>query len=204
MNKDFYYEEKNPDFPEKIPESFKTGLAIASFVISMINLLFCVLSCSFILSPVSIILGIVSLAKKQGGRPLAITGIVISTISILIFGWFTSIFVKFYPDMEYFMKNDTAIIAEFEESGEIPEQFEKYRSPEYDKYWATMQCDNFDEFFEIFIEVYRQSHNTYTLPSNPDNSDIPANPAFPPDDGEDLVELGYTGAISGTKFLITA
>lgn len=200
MNKDFYYENPSDDF-EKIPESFKTGLAIASFVISIINFIFCAFSCSFILSPVAIILGIVSLVKKQGGKPFAIIGIVISVISLIVFGWFTSIFMKIYPDMEYFIKNDTAIISEFEETGEIPEQFEKYRSPEYDSYWAAMQCDDFDEFFEIFIEIYRQSHNTYTLP---DNQDIPANPAFPPDDGEDLVELGYTGAISGTKFLITA
>lgn len=198
MNEDFYYD-SNPDSFEKMPESLKTGLAVASFVLSLVNVIFCALSCSFIFAPVSIIMGIVSLAKKQGGKPLAIIGIAVSSVSLVIFGLFTSIFVKIYPDMEYFIKNDTAIISEFEETGQIPEQFEKYRSPEYDKYWTLFQCDDFDGFFEIFIEVYRQSNRVQTVPSNPNSI-----PALPADDGEDLVELGYTGAISGMKFLKTA
>ncbi len=199
MNEDFYYD-NNQDF-EKIPESLKTGLAVGSLVISLINVLCCALSCSFIFSPVSIIMGTVSLVKKQGAKPLAIAGIVISTVSMIIFGLFTAVFVKIYPDMEYFIQNDVAIISEFEENGNIPEQFEKYRSPEYDKYWQTFQCDDFDGFFEIFIQVYRQSNGIHSIPSNPDNPKIPD---FSRDEGEELVELGYTGAISGTKFLKTA
>lgn len=200
MNEDFYYE-KNPDNYEKMPESLKTGLATASFVISLVNFIFCLFACSFVFAPVSVIMGIVALVKKQGGKVFAVLGIVISSVSIIISGLFISVFVKIYPDMEYFIKNDTAIIAEFEEDGKIPEQFEKYRSPEYDKYWKAFQCESFDKFFELFIEMYIQSRSTQNVPSNPENPDIPA---FPPDDEEELVELCYKGAISGIKFLATA
>jgi len=200
MNEDFYFDKK-PEYSEKLPEHFKTGLATASFVISLINVIFCAFSCSFILAPISLILGIVSLVKRQGGKVFAILGIIISSVSIVIFGLFTALFVKIYPDMEYFIRNDSAIISEFEENGSIPEQFEKYRDSEYDKYWKSFQCDDFDEFFEIFIEMYKQSQGVQSVPSNPNSPNVPA---FPPDDDEELVELNYNGAISGMKFLKTA
>lgn len=185
MNEDFFYKSESDDF-EKIPSAAKTGLATASFIISLVNLIFFAFTLSFILSPISIILGVVSLVKRQGGKAFAVLGIVISSVSIVIFGIVMSVFVKVYPDMEYFIRNDTAIISEFEESGEIPEQFDKYRSPEYDKYWKKSGLKNFDEFFAFFIDVYKQTQGIQTVPSSPDN---PSVPAFPPDDGEELVVL---------------
>lgn len=181
MNKDFFYD-KTPEIPEKKPEYLKTGLATASFVISMVNLIFFKMILSFILVPLSLVFGIMSLVKHQGGKGLAITGIIISTVSLVIFGVFMAIFVKIYPDMEYFIRNDTAIISEFEETGEIPEQFEKYKAPEYDKYWQAFG-GSFEGFFEYFIEIYEQSRGVQTIP------DIPAIPEN--DDGEELVVLGF-------------
>lgn len=191
MNKDFYYNDnQNLEF-QKTPDSLKTGLAVASFVISLVNFVFCALMLTFISAPVSIIMGVVSLVKKRGGKVFAILGIIISSISMIIFLFFTSIFIKVYPDMEYFMKNDTQIIAEYEQTGEIPEQFSKYCDSKYDKYWNAIQCESFNEFFALFIEVYKQSQNVNALPSNPEtNPDTP----FLPDDEEELVELSYTSS----------
>ena len=190
MNEDFYYDDNQMYSFEKKPEELKTVLAIASFVISLVNFIFCGFMLSFISAPISIIMGIVSLVKKRGGKVFAILGIVISLISLMIFSFFTSIFIKIYPDMEYFVKNDTQIISEYNATGEIPEQFEKYRSSKYDKYWQAVQCENFDEFFGTFIKAYQQSKGINALPSNPDtpdNSDTPSTT----DDGEKLVELSY-------------
>lgn len=94
------------------------------------------------------------------------------------------IFVKIYPDMEYFIRNDTAIISEFEETGEIPERFEKYKAPEYDNYWQAFG-GSFEGFFEYFIDVYKQTQDVQTVPNNPEV------PAEEDDDGEELVVLGY-------------
>lgn len=185
MNEDFFYKD-NSGLPEKKPEYLKTGLATASFIISVVNLLFFACAFSFVLAPVAIVMGIMSLVKRQGGKGFAITGIVISTVSLLIFGVFTAIFMKVYPDMEYFIRNDTAIISEFEENGKIPEQFEKYKAPEYDKYWVTFGGE-FEDFFEYFIAVYKQSQGVQTIPDNP------AIPEEEYDDGEELVVLKYYG-----------
>ncbi|MDE6833672.1 MAG: hypothetical protein K2J39_05430 [Ruminococcus sp.] len=176
MNNDFFYDEK-PEISDKMPESLKTGLATASFIISMVNLLFFGMVFSFVTAPVAIVLAILSLVRHQGGKPFAIVSIVISVVSLVIFTLFTALFVKISPDMQYFVMNDTAIISEFSESGEIPAQFEKYKAPEYDKYWNAMGCEDFESFFRIFIESYRNMRGT---PHNvPESSD----------DGEELVIL---------------
>ncbi|MDE6425377.1 MAG: DUF4190 domain-containing protein [Ruminococcus sp.] len=180
MNEDFFYKD-NSGVPEKTPEYLKTGLATASFIISIVNFLFFACALSIVLAPVSLVLGIMSLVKRQGGKGFAITGIIISTVSLLIFVTFSAIFVKIYPDMEYFIRNDTAIISEFEETGAIPEQFEKYKAPEYDKYWVTFGGE-FEDFFEYFIEIYRRQ-GVRTIPNNP---------AVTEEDGEELVVLTYT------------
>ncbi|MDE5556818.1 MAG: DUF4190 domain-containing protein [Ruminococcus sp.] len=190
MNEDFFYN-KTPEIPEKKPEYLKTGLAIASFIISVVNFLFFRMVFSFILAPISLVLGIMSLVKHQGGKGFAITGIVISTISLIVFILFMAIFVKIYPDMEYFIRNDMAIISEFEETGEIPEQFEKYKAPEYDKYWVAFGGE-FEDFLEYFITVYKQSRGVQTIPDSP---------AIPEeDDGEELVVLEYS--LHGTGALV--
>lgn len=205
MNKDFYYNDGND--MNGLPNAFKTGLATASFVISLLNLIFCACMGSFITAPVSIILGAVSLATHRGGKVFAVLGIVISVISLIIFSLMMFVFVKIYPDVEYFQKNDTEIISAFEETGEIPEQFEKYRSSDYDKYWAAMGVRNFDEFFRAWIESYKRKQGVQTIPVVPDSPENPSGvPETPRDerDREKLVDLSYTGAISGIKFLTTA
>ena len=68
MNEDFYYDDNQMYNFEKKPEELKTGLAVASFVISLVNFIFCGLMLSFISAPISIIMGIVSLVKKRGGK----------------------------------------------------------------------------------------------------------------------------------------
>ena len=176
MDKDFFYDDF-PETPDKFPDSLKTGLATASFIISMVNLLFFGMAFSFVTAPVAIILAVVSLVKHQGGKPLAITGIIISVVSLVIFTVFTAFFENVYPDMEYFIKNDTAIISDFQENGDIPAQFEKYKSPEYDKYWHAMGHEDFESFFGFFIESYRSIYGTHS--NIPDTSD----------DGEELVVL---------------
>lgn len=176
MDKDFLYD-NIPDVPDKMPESLKTGLATASFIISMVNLLIFGMALSFVTAPVAIVMAGVSLKKRQGGKPFAIISIIISVISLVFCTLFTAFFVKVYPDMEYFIRNDTAIISSFEEDGDIPAQFDKYKNPEYNKYWNAMGFDDFQEFFGFFIEYYQSIKDT------------PHNEYPHSDDGEELVVL---------------
>ena len=87
--------------------SSPSGLAIASFVVGLISVL---ISCCFggVLGFVSLILGIVSLVRKENGKGFSIAGIILSVISILItiltvmlmvIGWISTDEMEGYDDI---------------------------------------------------------------------------------------------------------
>ncbi|MCX7658332.1 MAG: DUF4190 domain-containing protein [Oscillospiraceae bacterium] len=69
--------------PEKPP--VKSGLSIASMVLGILSILFfCIPYISIPLAIVGLVLGIISLVKKQGGKGMAIAGVICSAIGLLI------------------------------------------------------------------------------------------------------------------------
>jgi hypothetical protein len=158
MSEEIYINtEPIPEIPEENPEQYKKGFAITALVLGILSVLCCCIGAGFILAPLALIFGIISLAKKQGGKGLAITGIVLSALS-LIFSIYAAVqFSKFMPDLEYFVENDTAIIAAYEEDGTIPDRYDKYRDSKYDSLWEASGCKNFDEFFGEFVENYKKN-----------------------------------------------
>ena len=134
------------------------GLAIASMVIALVNLIIFRTLFSVIAVPLSLIFAIVSLAKKKGGTGFAVTGIIASIISALIFGTVVFMIVKLYPDMMYFAENQQQIVEDYREEGKIPERFEKYTDPKYDRIWNSMGCDDFNEFFGELIKRYNTDY----------------------------------------------
>ena len=151
------------------PQGFKekkkaSGLAIASFVISLVNLILCCTSLSFIACPLCILFSIIALVKKKGGVPFAVIGMVISVISLIIFCFYGFIMMKIMPDAFYFFENQQQITEDFDRDGTIPERFEKYRDPKYDKYWESKNYSSFDEFFEHeIIDKYRSNLNNNSV-----------------------------------------
>ncbi|MBO7472837.1 MAG: DUF4190 domain-containing protein [Ruminococcus sp.] len=139
-----------------MPEQKGAGLAIASFVISLVNLIICGTLLTIITAPLCIIFSLVSLIGKRKGKVFAIIGMIISVLSLAFFAYFGFIIYKIVPDMVYFVNNSTQIIEEYDRDGSIPEQFEKYRDPKYDKYWDKMGYKSFDDYFaNEWIEKYR-------------------------------------------------
>lgn len=62
-----------------------SGLAIASMVCGILSVVFCCgMWLSWILSVVAIVLGIVSISKRQGGRGMAIAGIITAAFGLLL------------------------------------------------------------------------------------------------------------------------
>lgn len=143
------------------PERKGKGLAIAAFVIAIVNIIPCCTTLSIIAVPLSIIFAIISLVGKRQGTVFAVIGIVLSLLASLFFGYYAYIVYKIYPDMLYFVQNEEQITEDYETDGTIPERFEKYRDPKYDKYWKRQGFDSFDEFFGKFIDTYRNS-GTYS------------------------------------------
>lgn len=128
------------------------GFAVASFVIALVNMILCCTMLSVISVPLCLIFSIISLAGKRKGTAFAVIGLVVSLISGLLFAYYGYIFYKLSPDLRYFAENRTQIVEEYEKDGTIPERFEKYNDPKYDRYWERMGFKSFDEFFAYFIK----------------------------------------------------
>ena len=142
-----------------MPEQKGSGFAVASFVISLVNLILCCTCLSVITLPLCLIFSLVTLIGKRRGKGFAIAGLIISVISGIFFVYYGYIVYKIAPDFVYFAENSTQIIEEYEKDGTIPERFEKYREPKYDKYWDRMGYDSFDEFFYDFIKRQKKSQS---------------------------------------------
>lgn len=124
------------------------GFAIASFVLAIVNIIPCCSALSIITVPLCIIFSIISLVQKRKGTAFAIIGIVLSLIAGLFFAYYGFIMYKIMPDAMYFAQNQQQITEDYDRDGTIPERFEKYRDPKYDKYWERSGYADFDEFFE--------------------------------------------------------
>ena len=143
-------------YPQK-----NSGLAIAAFVISLVNLLFLRSVLSFLTVPLCLILAIVSLAGKRSGKGWAIASIVVSSVSAFLFCTAAAVVVRIYPDFRYFADNHRQIIEDYERDGTIPERFSKYDRPSFSKYWKSMGFDDFGEFFGWFIHQYDFGDSSY-------------------------------------------
>ena len=125
--------------------------AIVSFVISIVNIVFCC-CCTYIAAPVSIVFGIISLVKKWRGTAFAVSGIVISAFTIIIMAASQLMFGSMSRDISYIIINSDQYAEEYRETGEIPEEFEKYNDEEYDRYWYILGYDDFEDFFSDIID----------------------------------------------------
>lgn len=153
-----------------LPDSQRTGLAIAAFCISLINFIIFKSVLSFIAVPISLIMAIVSLKRKRGGKLFSIIAIVVSSLSTILFVFYAMIMVKIYPDIKYLTDNFTSITSEYEENGTIPEYYDKYRTPEYDDYWKQLGVNSFDEFFEYIMKRFNVTYEKGTVDNSKNDS----------------------------------
>lgn len=164
-----------------------TWAAVTSFVLSIVNVVFCCCA-TFVFAPLSIIFGIVSLAKKWAGKRLAISGIIISSvslvfmvISVILTNTVFSEFKEPYMDMMKFAMNPNKYIEEYQETGEVPEDFQKYCDPKYDEWWENSGYEDFNDFFDDFMKGFMDSYSQYGYID--DDNDVHNDDRFFDDDG---------------------
>ncbi len=133
------------------------GEGLAALIISLVNFFMFGSIFSFISVPVVLIFAIIALKRGNSGRIMAVISIIVSIISALIFALYVAVIVKLAPEIKYFADHDKEIIAEYYETGEIPERYEKFRDKKYDKIWKNLGYDDFDDFFGYIIGEYRDS-----------------------------------------------
>lgn len=173
------YQNNNYDSNYDMPydERRGGGFAIASFVLALVNIVPCCTCLSIITVPLCIIFAIVSLVQKRKGKGFAIAGIILSVLAGLFFAYYGFIMYKIMPDAMYFVENQQQITEDYDRDGTIPERFEKYRDPKYDKYWERNGYKDFDEFFgKEIIEKQRSnlsgSYSTSSKKSSGSTDDL--------------------------------
>ncbi len=156
MENEVYYDmmKDNPD--EHNPESGKIGFAVTSLVLGIVAVVLCCCGLGYICAPLSIIFGIISLVKRRGGKGMAITGIILSSITVIVLAIFTVLYGALMKEIIKFSTEAPQIIEQYEETGELPDYLEKYRGEEYDEFWKESGYENFDEFFEELIDEVEQ------------------------------------------------
>ncbi|MBR6791849.1 MAG: DUF4190 domain-containing protein [Ruminococcus sp.] len=160
MNEETYYDEnayyRNDNENGGNDNSGRTGFAVASLVLGILSVLCCCCGMTVILAPLSIIFGIIALVKRHGGKPMAIVGVVLSTLAIIA-TIALSIFINeklgpYIDDYMKFIQNAPQVIEEYNETGELPDYLEKYRGEEYKEFWQEGGFDDFDDFFSQFVD----------------------------------------------------
>lgn len=150
-----YYQNVSNE-PVKKPAS---ALAVTALVLGIISILTCFFMVNVIIGIIAIILAVVVLAKREGGKGISITAILLSVISIA----FTAMIVyliypllavlpDLYNDMKEIYKDYDAIIEEYDRTGELPDYMDKYSEGEagefFDEYY-----DGFDNFFNENLRI---------------------------------------------------
>lgn len=187
--------------PPKQPK--KLTFAILSLVFSILPLLLC--CCTIypavsvfllLLSVLALVFGIISLATHRDGKGLAVTGIIISVLTIILL-LFELIFLSVpLNDMTKFSQDPQGYIDNYEETGEVPEEFAKYNDNKYDWVWTSMGMNSFTEFYGKFIEEYKTRYESALPPSidssseesdsDDDNTEATTRPA---NYGEELITI---------------
>lgn len=136
-----------------------SGLSVAALVLSVISIVTCFFFINIPLGIIAIILAIVSLIKKKGGKGLSIIAMILSIISLLmsvlvtILIWpLLKVLPDLYRDMTEIYNNYDAVIQEYDRTGELPEYMDEYYEGEigefFDEYYG-----GFDNFFNNILRL---------------------------------------------------
>ena len=157
--------------------------AILSFVMSIANVVFCC-CCTYIAAPVSLVLGIISLAKKWRGTAFAVSGVVISAFTLVFMVVSQVMFGPMSRDISNIIFNSDQYAEEYQETGEIPDEFKKYNDEKYDRYWDILGYDDFEDFFSDMMK----KRDTYIDDDSIDDDDFFTDDDFYDKDIDDFGE----------------
>jgi hypothetical protein len=148
----YYMDEQEPN-----KEKGKKGYAITALVLGIVSIVCGCCGLGFIAAPISIIFGIIVLAKKYSGKGMAIAGIIMSAITIVALIFLCVMYGSYAKDYIRFSSEATQVIEDYEETGELPDYLDKYNDDDYSDFWESAGYDNFTEFFDAFIEEFESS-----------------------------------------------
>lgn len=143
------------------PNAKKGGFSIASFVLGICSLLLvCCCGISVITVILSLIFGIIALATRRAYKGLAISGLILSVLTVIITIWIVAMnmilfenMVQISEDYLAICENAEEIFEEYKDTGEIPEFMEKYTEGEY-KEWFDQYGGDIYDVMDALLEQY--------------------------------------------------
>lgn len=97
------------------------GLSIAAFIFGLLGILLCCIN--FPCAIIGLILAIIALAKRSGGKGFAIAGLITSLITLIVSAFVGIAMMPVMPYMNGFIdlgQHAQEYVEEYEESGEYP------------------------------------------------------------------------------------
>lgn len=166
------------------PNQYKMGFAITSFVLGILCVLCCVCGLGYILAPLSIIFGVISLATHRGGKVFSIIGVSVSAVvfAILIYSYVA--YGEMSKDLVQFVTYGDKYVQMYEETHEVPDEFVKYKEPKYDKEWEELGAENFDVVYAALVKWYKENMMEGNIMSSSDGGKDD-------DDGAKPVDLSF-------------
>lgn len=127
------------------------GAAIAALVFGILSIVCLCCGIGALFGIVGLILAIIVLAGRKNGKGLAIAGLIMSIISILVTVLAIAKVMPYVDSLMDLTVNAEQYIEEYEETGEVPEFFEKL-GEDY-----NMSEEDVQELMETFIESYNEA-----------------------------------------------
>ncbi len=146
----------------------KSGISTAVLILGIVSLIGICCYVNLITAPIAIIIGIVALAKHQGGTGPAVTGIVLSVLSLVVTG---ALLVAMWPviqrsdeiaaDYKQLVLEQDEVFPAYEADKTLPPYLSKYLEPPYSDFLQKYGVDFYD-IMDMMLEKYKEG--TFTKP----------------------------------------
>lgn len=144
------YEQVYQQPAQPMPEE-KKGFAITALVLGIVSIVGLCCCIGVFTAPFAVIFGIVALAKKQGGKGMSITGIVLGGLTLLItiatvvsMAPLLSHMDEISEDMVQLMQDQDEVFPAYEKDGTLPDYLLKYKEPPYSEMLENMDVTIYD------------------------------------------------------------
>ena len=158
MSNEVFTDNTNYQAPDDKPDkSLSKGFAITALILSIVNIVCCFFALTPLFATLAIIFAIISLATHRGGKGMAIAAIILAVIAYAIFIGIAVAYKEPIQDYAKFVGNAEHYVQLYDETHEVPEEFQKYNDPKYAKMWVDSGFKNFNEFYAQLIAQLKQN-----------------------------------------------
>ncbi len=158
MSNEVFIDNNNYQAPDEKPDkSGSKGFAITALVLSIVNIVCCFFALTPLFATLALIFAIISLAAHKGGKGMAIAAIILAGIAYAVFFGIVIAYKEPIQDYAKFIGNADHYVQLYDETHEVPEEFQKYNDAKYSKLWVDSGFKNFNDFYAQLIAELKKN-----------------------------------------------